>query len=33
VETHVSQSNAAAMSLFEKLGFQAVEHGTLFRKP
>ena len=33
VETHVSQDNAAALSLFGKLGFQAVEHGTVFRKP
>jgi ribosomal protein S18 acetylase RimI-like enzyme len=33
IETHVSQGNSAALSLFEKLGFQAVEHGTVFRKP
>jgi GNAT superfamily N-acetyltransferase len=33
VETHVSQGNAAALSLFEKLGFEAVEYGTVFRKP
>lgn len=32
VETHVVESNPAAMKLFEKLGFTAAEHGTLFRK-
>ncbi len=33
VETQVSEANAAAMSLFGKLGFQAADHGTVFRKP
>jgi hypothetical protein len=33
VETHASRSNVAALMLFSKLGFEAVEHGTLFRKP
>jgi ribosomal protein S18 acetylase RimI-like enzyme len=32
VETHASASNTPAMKLFEKLGFETVEHGTLFRK-
>ena len=31
-ETHVLLSNAAAMQLFTKLGFEAAERGTLFRK-
>ena len=31
-ETHVVLSNAAAMHLFTKLGFEAAERGTLFRK-
>lgn len=33
VETQVAESNAAALSLFDKLGFQAGDHGTVFRKP
>jgi len=33
VEAQVAETNPAAASLFEKLGFDAVEHGTLFRKP
>jgi GNAT superfamily N-acetyltransferase len=33
VETHASRSNVAALMLFSKLGFEAVEHGTLFRRP
>lgn len=33
VETHTSQSNTPAMKLFEKLGFETAEFGTLFRKP
>jgi GNAT superfamily N-acetyltransferase len=33
VETHASRSNVAALMLFSKLGFEAVEHGTVFRKP
>lgn len=33
VETHVSEGNAAALSLFGKLGFTPAEHGTVFRKP
>ena len=33
VETHVVASNAPAMSLFTKLGFETAGHGTLFRKP
>lgn len=32
VETHAVESNTAAMKLFEKLGFAAAEHGTLFKK-
>jgi ribosomal protein S18 acetylase RimI-like enzyme len=32
-ETHVSESNEAAIKLFFKLGFEATAHGTLFRKP
>lgn len=32
VETHASASNAAALSLFAKLGFETAEHGTVFRK-
>jgi len=32
VETHVSESNAPALSLFGKLGFQPADHGTVFRK-
>jgi ribosomal protein S18 acetylase RimI-like enzyme len=31
-ETHVTLANAAAMQLFTKLGFEAAERGTLFRK-
>ena len=33
VETHASRSNLPALMLFSKLGFEAVEHGTLFRRP
>lgn len=33
VETHASSTNAPAMSLFTKLGFEVTEHGTIFRKP
>ena len=33
VEAQASCSNAAAMMLFSKLGFEAVEHGTVFRRP
>lgn len=33
VETQVAESNAAAACLFEKLGFIAAEHGTLYRQP
>jgi ribosomal protein S18 acetylase RimI-like enzyme len=33
VETHVAASNAAASSLFEKLGYEAVTHGTMFARP
>jgi ribosomal protein S18 acetylase RimI-like enzyme len=33
VETHASRSNTAAMKLFEKLGFEVAEFGTLYRKP
>lgn len=33
VETHVADTNVAAMQLFTKLGFTAGEHGTLFRLP
>lgn len=33
VETHASRSNVPALMLFSKLGFEAVEHGTVFRKP
>ena len=32
METHVSEANAPAMSLFGKLGFQPADHGTVFRK-
>jgi ribosomal protein S18 acetylase RimI-like enzyme len=32
VETHASESNTPAMKLFQKLGFETIEHGTLFRK-
>jgi len=31
-ETHVSDTNGPAMQLFTKLGFDIIEHGTLFRK-
>jgi ribosomal protein S18 acetylase RimI-like enzyme len=33
VETHASTANTPALSLFTKLGFETVEHGTIFRKP
>jgi GNAT superfamily N-acetyltransferase len=33
VETQVAASNAAAVSLFAKLGFEAAEYGTLYRLP
>lgn len=32
VETHVTESNTAAMQLFGKLGFTTAEHGTVFEK-
>ena len=32
VETQVAESNAAAMRLFQKLGFEPTERGTLYRK-
>ena len=32
VETQVSESNAPALSLFGKLGFQPADHGTVFRR-
>ena len=32
VETHAARSNVPALMLFSKLGFEAVEHGTIFRK-
>jgi ribosomal protein S18 acetylase RimI-like enzyme len=31
-ETHVAEDNAAALQLFTKLGFQATDHGTVFRR-
>lgn len=33
VETHASRENVPALLLFAKLGFEAVEHGTVFRRP
>ena len=33
VETNASVANTPALSLFTKLGFETVEHGTIFRKP
>ena len=33
METHVATSNAAALALFESLGFETAEFGTVFRKP
>jgi len=33
VETHASESNAPALKLFQKLGFETAEYGTVFRKP
>jgi ribosomal protein S18 acetylase RimI-like enzyme len=33
VETHASTANTPALSLFTKLGFETVEHGTIFKKP
>lgn len=32
-ETHVSEAHEAAIKLFFKLGFEAVGHGTVFRRP
>ena len=32
VETHASIANAAAMKLFQKLGLQVVEHGSIYRR-
>ncbi|MFM7108048.1 MAG: GNAT family N-acetyltransferase [Planctomycetaceae bacterium] len=32
METQVSEANAAAVSLFTKLGFQPQDHGTVFRR-
>ncbi|MFM7034456.1 MAG: GNAT family N-acetyltransferase [Planctomycetia bacterium] len=32
VEAHVSDANTAAMKLFESLGFEAAEHGSIFRR-
>ena len=32
METQVAESNAAALSLFTKLGFQVQDHGTVFRR-
>jgi GNAT superfamily N-acetyltransferase len=32
-ETQVSEANGPALSLFAKLGFQAVDRGTVFRRP
>jgi ribosomal protein S18 acetylase RimI-like enzyme len=31
-ETHVAEDNAAALQLFTKLGFQATDHGSVFRR-
>ncbi len=31
-EAHVAEENAPAMLLFEKLGFRATDHGTVFRR-
>ncbi|MFM7137302.1 MAG: GNAT family N-acetyltransferase [Planctomycetota bacterium] len=31
-ETHVAEDNPAAVQLFTKLGFQATDHGTVFRR-
>jgi hypothetical protein len=33
METHTSAANLAAMKLFDKLGFEVAEYGTLFRRP
>lgn len=33
VETHAAKTNVAALMLCLKLGFDAVEHGTVFRRP
>jgi ribosomal protein S18 acetylase RimI-like enzyme len=33
METHVATSNTAALALFESLGFETAEFGTVFRKP
>ena len=32
VEAQTMQHNAAAISLYQKLGFEAVDHGSVFRK-
>jgi GNAT superfamily N-acetyltransferase len=32
-EAQVSEANGPALSLFAKLGFQTVDHGTVFRRP
>ncbi len=33
METHAAATNLAAMKLFDKLGFEVAEYGTLFRRP
>jgi ribosomal protein S18 acetylase RimI-like enzyme len=33
METHVATGNTAAVALFESLGFEKAEYGTVFRKP
>jgi len=32
-EAHVDEGNAPAVRLFDKLGFRATDHGTVFRRP
>ncbi len=32
-EAHVDEGNAPAVKLFDKLGFRATDHGTVFRRP
>ena len=32
VETQVAESNRPAARLFDKLGFEAAEHGTVYRR-
>jgi ribosomal protein S18 acetylase RimI-like enzyme len=32
VEAQTMQGNAPALAMYEKLGFQAVDHGDVFRK-